>query len=156
MFKKILSKTLFFLVLFSFLSATQAVHSKDIEMTNLDNGSSFNVGQILSTGDNVEEGGCTEGEVGSEGEQCQSYLKEDIPITAFILDIVNFVTRIVGAIAMILIIAGGLMMIVSQGEEHLLQKGKDVLTSAIFGLVIAMFSYIIVRFVQSLFYLPGV
>ena len=57
---------------------------------------------------------------------------------------------------MLLIIIGGLMMIVAQGEEHLLQKGKDTLIAAVFGLIIVMFSYIVVRFVQSLFYLQGV
>ena len=60
-----------------------------------------------------------------------------------------------GAIAMLLIIIGGLYMLSSEGEDDKIQKGKGILTAAIIGLVISMFSYIIVRFVQSIFYLQG-
>lgn len=110
--------------------------------SDINDSGSFDVGEILSATDGTSE-------------QDQSYLTDEnnAPVISFILDIINFITRVIGAIAMLLIIVGGLMMIVSQGEEHLLQKGKDTLTSAIFGLAIAMFSYLIVRFVQSLFYL---
>lgn len=86
--------------------------------------------------------------------QTQTYLTEEgTPVVNFILDIINFITRVLGAVAIVLIIIGGLMMIVSEGEENRLEKGKTIFTSAIIGLVIVMFSYIVVRFVQSLFYL---
>ena len=116
------------------------------DLSDINESDSFNVSEILTVG---------------EGDEAQdrSYFdenKDEAPIVLFILDIINFITRIVGAIAMLLIIIGGLMMIVAQGEEHLLQKGKDTLIAAVFGLVIVMFSYIVVRFVQSLFYLQGV
>tara|TARA_B100000315_G_scaffold120503_1_gene110405 strand:+ start:879 stop:1259 length:381 start_codon:yes stop_codon:yes gene_type:complete len=116
------------------------------DLSDINESDSFNVSEILTVG---------------EGDEAQdrSYFdenKDEAPIVLFILDIINFITRIVGAIAMLLIIIGGLMMIVAQGEEHLLQKGKDTLIAAVFGLIIVMFSYIVVRFVQSLFYLQGV
>lgn len=111
-------------------------------LTDVNDGSSFNVNEILSSGS-------------GDNSQDQRYLNDgsNAPVVSFILSIINFITRVIGVIAMLLIIVGGLMMIASQGEEHLLQKGKDTLKHAIFGLVITMFAYIIVRFVQSLFYL---
>ena len=109
-----------------------------------DSSSSFNVESILSV--NTD----------NEGTQEHAYFgdSEVSPAVLFVLQVINFITKMVGVVAMLLIVIGGLMMIVSQGEEALLQKGKDTLTAAIFGIVIVMFSYIIVRFVQSLFYLP--
>lgn len=105
---------------------------------------SFNVGDILNVNDPTT----------NEAIQGQEYLlKSDTPILSFILDIVNFISRIIGVIAFGLIVIGGIRMIVSQGNEDQLQKGKALLETAVIGLVIAMFSYIIVRFVQSLFYL---
>ncbi len=139
-FKKLLGCLLLGVILVPQLATATEI---TVEVGDKDS-DTFDIGSILSiTTDTDGEG------------QGQSYLNDESPVVGFILDIVNFITRVIGTIAMILIIVGGLMMIVSQGEEHLLQKGKDVLTTAIFGLVISMFAYIIVRFVQSLFYLPG-
>lgn len=87
--------------------------------------------------------------------QNQSYLNDETnsPVVAFILDMINFITRVIGVIAMALIIVGGLLMIVSEGDENRIQKGKDIVIAAIIGLLLVMASYIIVRFFQSLFYL---
>lgn len=106
---------------------------------------SFDVYHILTAGDGED----------AEDQQGQGYLgdTDNPPLTVFILDIINFITRIIGAFAMILIILGGLMMIVSEGDENRLQKGKGILEAAIIGLIISLMSYVIVRFVQSLFYL---
>lgn len=146
-FKKILSFTLFMLILGTNLII---VHHASAESTSIDlgdSGDSFNVQSILNV------------QTTDDGSQGHTYFDSENdatpPAVAFILDVVNFITKMVGAVAVLLIIIGGLMMIVSQGEEHLLQKGKDVLIAAIFGVAIVMLSYIIVRFVQSLFYLPN-
>lgn len=114
--------------------------------TDLSDGESFDVGEILSVG-----------EEGDEDIQGQPYFEDGedagAPILLFILDIINFITRLIGTIAMVLIILGGLMMIASEGDENRIQKGKGILEAAIIGLIISLFSYVIVRFVQSLFYL---
>lgn len=117
--------------------------AEDIEIgTTLNDSESFDVGDLLTAGE-------------GENTQSQSYFEEDEspPVFLFILDVINFITRIIGTLAMVLIILGGLMMIVSEGDENRLQKGKGILEAAIVGLIIALASYVIVRFVQSLFYL---
>lgn len=112
--------------------------SNTVNLGEINDSSSFSVSDILkTTGQN------------------QKYLNDpsgNAPLVAAILDVIEFIIRIVGAIAILLIILGGLYMIISEGSEDKLEKGKTILTSAIIGLVIAMFSYLIVRFVQSIFY----
>ncbi|MFA5843040.1 MAG: hypothetical protein WC882_05250 [Candidatus Gracilibacteria bacterium] len=132
----------FFLISFQSVTFAQTITIP----SNLNNTESFDVGDILNVND--EQGTAIQG---------QEYLSEDskTPLLSFILDTINFITRIIGVIAMGLIVIGGIRMIVSQGSEDQLQKGKALLETAIVGLVISMFSYIIVRFVQSIFYLQS-
>ncbi len=115
-----------------------AEDTNTVDLGDINDSSSFSVSDILkTTGQN------------------QEYLNDpsgNAPLVAAILDVIEFIIRIVGAIAILLIILGGLYMIISEGSEDRLEKGKTILTSAIIGLVISMFSYLIVRFVQSIFY----
>jgi hypothetical protein len=135
------------------LLAPLLAHADTIQLnTDVNDGSSFNVSEILSTGSGDEEADCTSPTLTGD-EQAQCYFQQDNPILAFILQVINFLTQVIGTLAMVLIIAGGVLMIISEGDENRLQKGKGILETAIVGLIIAMFSYIIVRFVQSLFYL---
>lgn len=138
--KKLLTGVPFLLLLGSMPTAWADTVTLD---TNLSDSESFDVGEILSVG-----------EEGDEDAQGQPYFENsEAPILLFILDIINFITRLIGTIAMVLIILGGLMMIASEGDENRIQKGKGILEAAIIGLIISLFSYVIVRFVQSLFYL---
>lgn len=133
---------------FSLLAHQSVALAQDINIeSNLNDTESFNVGDILNVND--EETG--------EAIQGQEYLAEENtnPLLSFILDIVNFISRVIGVIAFGLIVIGGIRMIVSGGNEDQLQKGKALLETAVIGLVISMFSYIIVRFVQSIFYLQS-
>ncbi len=117
---------------------SSAAESNEVDLGDINDSGSFNVGDILTTTG-----------------QDQKYLDDEsgnAPLVAAILDVIEFILRIIGAIAILLIIIGGLYMIISEGSEDRLEKGKTILTNAIIGLVIAMFSYLIVRFVQSIFY----
>ena len=98
---------------------------------------SFNIGKILQ----------------AEGQDTEQFLDaEEGPVIAFLIRVINFITLIIGSIAMLLIIVGGLLMVASEGNEDRIQKGKDIVVAAIIGLVISMASYMIVAFVQSIFY----
>jgi len=52
----------------------------------------------------------------------------------------------------VLIIIGGMLMLASEGDDNRIQKGKTIITQAIIGLILALTSYILVTFVQSLLY----
>ena len=120
---------------------TEPIPTEEVIIDNINDSSSFNVGQILTTSD-----------------QDQKYLVDaegnpiEQPIMALILDAINTISRIIGSIAMILIIIGGLLMIASEGEEDRIQKGKEMIKAAIIGLIISMAAFLIITFFQSIFY----
>lgn len=64
--------------------------------------------------------------------------------------VIRLVTQVLGSLGVLLLIISALMMIVSQGEETMLQKAKQTFLYTVIGLVIAFFSYTIVRFILEL------
>lgn len=70
----------------------------------------------------------------------------------FIITGIELATKIIGSLALLMIIVGGIVMMVSSGNSQLQQKGKRIILYSILGLVIAFLSLVIVTFVQSLFY----
>ncbi len=88
----------------------------------------------------------------AEGEQKQAYFsdKKNEPIISFILTTIEFLTKIAGSIAFLIIVIAGIMMI--SGHEEYINKAKEMMQSAVIGLVFVFSSYIIVIFVESLFY----
>lgn len=73
------------------------------------------------------------------------------PIVSFILRIINFAMKIIGSIAIILFIIAGFMMMFAGGNQQNLDKAKDIFKYALIGLIVALLSYVITIFVQSLF-----
>lgn len=108
---------------------------------------SFSVGTYLTIPGTGEEGSGQE----------QKYLKDDkySPIVAFVLYIIEFLIKVVGTVSIALIMIGGLYLLSSEGDDNKIQKGKGVIMQAIIGLIIALTSYIIVSFVQSLLYVQS-
>lgn len=74
------------------------------------------------------------------------------PIVSLILSIIEFATKIMGSIAVILYIVSGFMYMVSQGNQQDLDKAKNIFKYTTIGLVVAFSSYLITLFVQSIFY----
>jgi hypothetical protein len=67
-------------------------------------------------------------------------------VTTVIKTVINLLSWIVGAISVIIIIAG-LGMVTSGGEPEKAKKAKSTITYALVGLVIVALAQIIVRFV---------
>lgn len=65
--------------------------------------------------------------------------------------IVSILLFLVGAIAVIVIIIGGILYVVSTGEPAKTKRAKDTILYAAVGLVIALLAYAIVNFVVSRF-----
>lgn len=85
--------------------------------------------------------------------QIQSYFTdtENTPIFSFILSIINFAIKMIGSIAVLIVIIGGFILVLSRGNDSMIEKGKDTIKYAIIGLAISFMSYIIVMFVQAIF-----
>lgn len=73
----------------------------------------------------------------------------------YIVRIINFLSAIIGSFAFLAIIIGGMMLLISGGNETQVQKGKDIITYSIIGLIIALSAYFLTSAVQSLFFEYG-
>jgi ABC-type multidrug transport system fused ATPase/permease subunit len=73
------------------------------------------------------------------------------PIVNFVMSIINYAITIMGAIAVILFIVAGFMFMAANGESQKLDNAKDIIKYAAIGLIVALLSYIITIFVQSIF-----
>jgi hypothetical protein len=65
----------------------------------------------------------------------------------FIKDIINILLFLIGSIAVIMIIVGGIRYVVSNGEQAAITGAKNTILYAVVGLVVAVMAYAIVNFV---------
>ena len=76
---------------------------------------------------------------------------EGTGLTDSIKMIINGVIGIIGAVAVIMIIIGGVNYTTSQGDPGKVKKAKDTILYGIIGLVIALLAFAIVNFVLGVF-----
>jgi len=74
---------------------------------------------------------------GTKGETVDSFLKT----------LINTLLYIVGILAVIMIIAGGIMYVISAGDSNKVGRAKNMLLYAVVGLVVAFLAYAIVNWV---------
>lgn len=65
--------------------------------------------------------------------------------------LVNTLLYVIGALAVVIIIAGGIMYVVSNGDQNNITKAKNIITYAIVGLIVAFCAYAIVNWVLNIF-----
>lgn len=66
-------------------------------------------------------------------------------------DIVNIMLYILGAIAVIMIVIGGIRYATSNGDSGSIKSAKDTILYAVIGLIVAILAYSIVNFVLDSF-----
>lgn len=66
-------------------------------------------------------------------------------------NIVNILLYILGAIAVIMIIIGGVRYTTANGEASSIKSAKDTILYAVIGLIVAIMAYAIVNFVVGAF-----
>jgi hypothetical protein len=79
---------------------------------------------------------------------------EPRPLIAFIVQLIEIATTIMGTLGMIILIIGGFMMMFAQGNQQKVDEAKDIVKYAVIGLSMAFLSYVIVVSVQSIFLTP--
>lgn len=72
-------------------------------------------------------------------------------LQANIRNITNTLMLIVGVIAVIMVIIGGIRYALSGGDENGVKTAKDTILYAVIGIVVAMLAYAIVNFVIGRF-----
>ena len=70
-------------------------------------------------------------------------------LQARVAGIVNVLLFVLGAIAVIMIIIGGIRYVVSNGDSSAVTGAKNTIFYAVIGLVVAMLAYAIVNFVVT-------
>lgn len=86
-----------------------------------------------------------QGVTGIGGDDSQPKLEDGIKT------IVNVLLFILGAIAVIMIIIGGIRYTTSNGDAGSIKSAKDTILYAVIGLVVAILAYAIVNFVVGAF-----
>ena len=87
----------------------------------------------------------------SEGRSYFTDDDENSPAVRLVLKAIDFATKIIGSIAVILFIVAGFMYMIAQGNQQQLDQAKDILKYAFIGLLVTFFSYVIILFIQTLF-----
>ena len=75
----------------------------------------------------------------------------DVPLATRIKTIVNILLFILGAVAVIMIIIGGLKYVLSNGDSSAMTSAKNTILYAVIGLVVAILAYAIVNFILGAF-----
>lgn len=77
--------------------------------------------------------------------------------SAFVMWAIPRLLTMVGGIAFLLMLFGAIQIIVSNGDPKQVQSGSQMITSAIGGLVFAIFSLFILRLVAiDILHIPGI
>lgn len=84
--------------------------------------------------------------------QPESLTDEETGVFRIISNVLLF---IIGAIAVIMLIIGGIRYTISQGDSSAVQSAKNTILYAVIGIVVAILAYAIVNFVIDSFVAEG-
>ena len=90
----------------------------------------------------------TEGANSAKGDEVPENITEE---DGLIKRVVNILLFIIGAIAVIMLIIGGIRYTVSGGDQSQVTSAKNTILYAIVGIIVAIFAYAIVNFVLDEF-----
>lgn len=68
-------------------------------------------------------------------------------VSSFTANVIQGVLGIVGVLALLYFVLGGLQWLTSQGNQDKVKRGRETLIWATFGLAMIFFSYIVVEYV---------
>lgn len=71
-------------------------------------------------------------------------LTGDINLSQYVVGLYNFLLSIVGIVAVMMLIIGGMKYITAAGNASIIGDAKDTISNAIFGLLLALLSWVIV------------
>lgn len=67
------------------------------------------------------------------------------------VNISNLILGIVGSLALLMFVIGGVLMLISAGNSEKVSKAKNILIAAVVGLALVFASYMIIEFVMDAF-----
>ena len=81
------------------------------------------------------------------GTTCTGQTKDNTDLGSFIKKVVNIIVFVVGAVAVLMIVIGGLRYTISSGDQAAVTSAKNTILYAVVGLIVAVMAYAIVNFV---------
>lgn len=90
---------------------------------------------------------------GAEAVRCDDCPRDLFGDTGVFKQVTNTILYIVGIVAVIMLIIGGIRYVISGGDSKKVTDAKNTILYAIIGLVIALLAFAIVNFVVSV--IPG-
>ena len=79
-------------------------------------------------------------------------VKEDSSLMPTVKTIIDVIIGVLGIVAVIVIVLGGVQYTLSTGDPGRIKRAKDTILYGIIGLVVAILAYAIVNFVLSSFF----
>jgi len=83
---------------------------------------------------------------------CAKYCCGEYEVSDFFLLLIRvsqFILGIIGALTLLFIVYGGVLLIISGGNRDSIEKGKKAITGAVIGLILVFVSYTIIHFVMN-------
>jgi hypothetical protein len=84
-------------------------------------------------------------------EAANTTLNAGLPLATIVLNVLNFLLSIVGALAIIMMIVGGVMYLTSGGDEEKIKSAKKITLYSIIGITVALAALVLVKAVAKFF-----
>ncbi len=84
-----------------------------------------------------------------QGAKCAKGNSQDASLTNVFQTVTNILLFLVGAVAVIMLVIGGLRYVTSNGDQNAVTGAKNTIMYAIIGIVVAFLAYAAVGFVTS-------
>ncbi len=85
---------------------------------------------------------------GTPDGNADSWVSGALTLGDIAVNVLNLLLSIVGIIAMISMVIGGMMYLSSAGEERKIEKGKEIFKNSIIGVIVALSGLILIRTVN--------
>jgi hypothetical protein len=82
-----------------------------------------------------------------EGKNCAKTADQQASLGDVIETITNVLLFIIGAVAVIMIIIGGIKYVISNGDSAQITSAKNTILYAVIGIIVALLAYAIVNFI---------
>ncbi len=107
---------------------------------------------MMSPAAYAENAYCPDGSIATGGiEKCPGYegLNNNSDLMGTLTVVLNVVLGVVGFVAVVMIIMGGISFITSQGDAGKVTKARNTIIYGVVGLVVSLLAFAIVNFVLS-------
>ena len=98
---------------------------------------------------------CANGETRDTIQECpewnsgQSGIAQNSDLMAVLTTIINVIVGVIGFVAVVMIVVGGISFATSQGDSGKVAKARNTILYGVVGLVVALLAFAIVNFVLS-------